>query len=213
MEAGSHVPLISPSANRRPMRGGAKAPTFGLVLGYLRSHRIEGASLDALSRDLAAIGVKAAKSTLSRYETEGRVPDIAVLDGLARVFEVSRESLIDVLLAELAGTAIGDVEAIGQALIARSPALATRPGAEVAAPAESVPDVRLMTQRLDKLERAVETKQAILAEIVASAERIVAMVQTGTMLPGQPAPVVTHPGVLPTPTLHTIDDDDDPQAA
>jgi transcriptional regulator with XRE-family HTH domain len=148
---------------------------FGKVLQALRASRGRRNSLEAVSQDLAAIGVRVAKSTLSRYE-DGRVPDIATIDGLARLLKISRDRLVDVLVQEVSGRPMGEAAQIASDLLSHTLGLQTlllsKEGGDVVL---STAEARLLAQRNAELEQYAHDLNDTLNEVAAAAERLASL--------------------------------------
>lgn len=178
---GSHIheqwrpklPSVAKRGGKRPARAaGIQTVVFGKVLERLRESRGLRKSLDAVSTDLAMIGVTISKSTLSRYE-DGRVPEVQVLDGLARLFRVSREQLVDVLLSEIYGRPPIDINATAIDLLRHTArvqqALLNQEGADVAL---SPADARLLAEHNRELEAYTAEINDVLADVSEKASRL-----------------------------------------
>lgn len=87
-----------------------KTPAFGALLRSLRQARGKRASLEAVAQDLARIGVAdVAPSTIWRYEA-GRVPDVVVLAGLARIYGQNVLVWLAALTEEVSGRPLVDID-------------------------------------------------------------------------------------------------------
>jgi transcriptional regulator with XRE-family HTH domain len=92
------VPFRLVDMAQRPARAGGKLATeFGKWLVELRGG-------DSLQATVARMGkARISPSTLNRYETEGRVPDILTLWGLSKAFGLKFSDMAERLCRELTG--------------------------------------------------------------------------------------------------------------
>jgi hypothetical protein len=91
-------------AGRRARAAGKTAPIFGRYLRALRLRRGKRKALGPLAEDLTAAGYAISRTTLFRYEDEGTIPDVFILEGFAVIHRQDSIALRAGLLAELHGT-------------------------------------------------------------------------------------------------------------
>lgn len=90
-----------------PVKPRAHVPQTGAILRSWRLSELgKKSSLDEVVKRLARLGVKAAKSTLSRYENGERVPDLVILRGLAAIYGVEFREIVIALVDELSGSTL-----------------------------------------------------------------------------------------------------------
>jgi hypothetical protein len=115
-------PRLTGMGGKSARAGGRKAPLFGKLLERLRLAKFEDRGRESFELVAAALRdgeiATLAPSTIYRYESEGRVPDILSIKGLASLYGLEHwESLGAALLADLegSGVSVDNLEAIARA--------------------------------------------------------------------------------------------------
>lgn len=161
---------------RAPRGGGKTVPKFGEFLRRRRELRPEDKrSYEAVAKDLHGLGFSCSASTIWRYENDGRVPDVAFINGISILYGLSFDGLTRALRHELTQTDTSDDEIEHLVLIdplwhrgRDKTAPSTKAGVHALSPADS----RVFTERITRLEKHVDALTSTLADVAGLAGKI-----------------------------------------